>query len=91
MYEMERLILPGLKGNVPGKWACTATGGQQRQWIFYTRNEEAFIAQIKAILAQTGPYSIEFSSSQEPALNVEARDGKGLAEDIPITPKMCLE
>lgn len=91
MYEMERIILPGLKDKVLGKWACTATGGQQRQWIFYTRNEEAFIAQIKAILAQTGPYPIEVSSSQEPALNVEARDGKGLAEDIPITPKMCLE
>lgn len=91
MDEMERLILPAVQGKGLAKWICTMTGGNQRQWIFYTRNHEAFIAQTQAALAQTGPYPIELSTHQEPALNTDVQSGGNRPERIRITPKKCVE
>ncbi|WPN64333.1 DUF695 domain-containing protein [Pseudomonas sp. P9_35] len=91
MNEMERLILPAMQDKGLAKWVCTVTGGKQREWIFYTRNDEAFIAQTRAILAQTGPYPIELSARKEPALSTEMQSGESLPENIRITPKTCVE
>jgi len=70
---------------------CTVTGGQQREWIFYTRSDEAFIAQTQAVLTQTGPYPIELSARKELALGPEVQSGENLHGDIRITPKKCME
>ncbi|WP_458130992.1 DUF695 domain-containing protein [Pseudomonas sp. R3-41] len=91
MDGMERLILPAMQDKGLAKWVCTVTGGKQREWIFYTRNDEAFIAQTRAILAQTGPYPIELSARKEPALSTEIQSGENLSEGIRITPKTCVE
>ncbi|QHF05789.1 DUF695 domain-containing protein [Pseudomonas asturiensis] len=91
MDEMERLILPAVQDKGLAKWVCTVTGGHQREWIFYTRSDEAFIAQTQAVLAQTGPYPIELSARKEPALSTEVKNSENLPEDIRITPKKCVE
>lgn len=91
MDEMERLILPAVQDKGLAKWVCTVTGGNQRQWIFYTRSDEAFIAQTQAVLAQTGPYPIELSARKEPTLSTEVQSSENLTEDIRITPKKCVE
>ncbi|WP_234778835.1 DUF695 domain-containing protein [Pseudomonas amygdali] len=90
MDQMERLILPALQEKGLAKWACTVTGGQQREWIFYTRNNEAFIVQTKAVLAQTGPYPIELSARKEPVLSTEMHKGGNSPGDNRITPKSCV-
>ncbi|WP_256576439.1 DUF695 domain-containing protein [Pseudomonas sp. B11(2017)] len=87
MNEMERLILPAVQDKGLAKWVCTVTGGQQREWIFYTRSDDAFIAQVQTVLAQTGPYPIELSARKEPALSSEVQS----SENIRITPKKCVE
>ncbi|MCK1784098.1 DUF695 domain-containing protein [Pseudomonas sp. TNT11] len=91
MDEMERLILPAVQDKGLAKWVCTVTGGHQREWIFYTRSDEAFIAQTQAVLAQTGPYPIELSARKEQALSTEVQSSENLPEDIRITPKKCVE
>ncbi|MFM9380844.1 DUF695 domain-containing protein [Pseudomonas sp. UV AK001] len=86
MTEMEKLILPALEDKGLAKWICTVTGGQQREWIFYTQSEEAFIAKTRAILLQTGPYPIELSAKREPESSAQS-----LTETIRMTPKKCVE
>ncbi|SDX17478.1 Family of unknown function [Pseudomonas syringae] len=88
---MERLILPALQEKGLAKRACTVTVGKQREWIFYTRNNEAFIDKTKAILAQTGPYPIELSAGKESTLSTEMHNGGNSPGDSRITPKRCLE
>ncbi|MFJ4143043.1 DUF695 domain-containing protein [Pseudomonas sp. NPDC089734] len=91
MDEMERLILLAVQDKGLAKWVCTVTGGHQREWIFYTRSDEAFIAQTQAALAHTGPYPIELSARKEPVLSTEVQNSENLPEDIRITPKKCVE
>ena len=91
MDEMERLILPAVQDKGLAKWVCTVTGGHQREWIFYTRSDEAFIAKTQAVLAQTGPYPIELSARKEQALSTDVQSSENPPEDIRITPKKCVE
>ena len=91
MDEMERLILPAVQDKGLAKWVCRVTGGHQREWIFYTRSDEAFIAQTQAVLSQTGPYPIELSARKEPALSTEMQGSENMPENIHITPKKCVE
>ncbi len=86
MKDMEKLIVPALEDKGLAKWICTVTGGQQREWIFYTQSEEAFIAKTRAILLQTGPYPIELSAKREPESSTQS-----LTENINMTPKKCVE
>jgi hypothetical protein len=87
MEDMESLLLAAAKENGLAKWACTVTGGKQRQWIFYTRDDAVFIARIKSVLAPTGPYPIEFSARRESGLGTDV----DTAQDSRLTPKKCME
>lgn len=87
MEQMRSLIVPSVQEQGLAKWLCTVTGGQQVQWIFYAKSEEAFMAQVKTAQAKGDPYPLVFTTNKEPAPSVEM-DG---AETIRITPKTCLE
>ncbi|NWD76012.1 DUF695 domain-containing protein [Pseudomonas gingeri] len=91
MNKMERLILPAVQDKGLAKWVCTVTGGQQREWIFYTQSDEGFIAKTRGVLAQTGPYPIELSARKEPALSPEVKSGENPPKNTRITPKNCME
>ncbi|WP_192564729.1 DUF695 domain-containing protein [Pseudomonas gozinkensis] len=91
MAEMEKLILPALQDKGLAKWICTVTGGGQREWIFYTQSDEAFIARTQAVLAQTGPYPIELTAKKEAVSGTELQSAENLTEDIRMTPKKCME
>ncbi|RVD79547.1 DUF695 domain-containing protein [Pseudomonas koreensis] len=91
MAEMESLIRSAATDNGLAKWVCTVTGVHQREWIFYARNDAAFITQIHTVLAPTGPYPVELTSRKEPALSAEESGGDRVNQAIRITPKQCVE
>ncbi|MFJ2279514.1 DUF695 domain-containing protein [Pseudomonas sp. NPDC087803] len=87
MEKMQVLIMSAVQENGLAKWICTATGGQQREWIFYTQSDEAFIAKVRAALAQTGPYPIELKAQRDVTPTTLGQ----AAQDIRVTPKLCME
>ncbi len=88
---MEGLIQSAATQNEAAKWVCTVTGVHQREWIFYARNDVAFINEIQKALAPTGPYPVELNSRKEPALNTDESSGDKLTQQIRSTPKQCVE
>ncbi len=54
MAEFEGLMLSAVTESGSAKWVCTVTGVHQREWIFYARNDDAFITRVQATLAPTG-------------------------------------
>lgn len=91
MAEMEGLIRSAVTDSGSAKWVCMVTGVNQREWIFYARNDDAFITRVQTTLAPTGPYPIEFSSRKEPAWNADGLNGEKPTQQIQITPKQCVE
>jgi hypothetical protein len=91
MDEMEDLILPAVKDKGLAKWVCTVTGEHRREWIFYTRSDDAFITRVQAALAPTGPYPIELSGRKEPAWGADGLNGDNQRREFRITPKQCVE
>ncbi|XHF33608.1 DUF695 domain-containing protein [Pseudomonas chlororaphis] len=91
MAEMEKLIVPAVEEKRLAKWVCTVTGGHQREWIFYTQNDEAFTARTRSALSQGGPYPIELSARRDVVLSTGSQPADNLAEVIRITPKKCVE
>ncbi|MGF6131286.1 hypothetical protein ABIA54_000147 [Pseudomonas sp. EB276 TE3739] len=87
MMQMDRLIQAAVAADGSAKWGCTVTGGQRLEWVFYTLDDAAFVSRVQAVLAQTGPYPVEFSSRKQADVSAAVLN----AGEIRLTPKRCLE
>lgn len=87
MEKMQVLIMAAVQENGLAKWVCTATGGRTAGVDLLYAKHEAFITKVRAALAQTGPYPVELKAQRDAAPSV----GRQPAQDIRVTPKLCME
>lgn len=91
MDEMERLVIQAVEEKAQAKLMCTVTGNNQREWIFYAKNNNDFIALVGAALANSAPYPIQISAHNATFFDTQSNVRRTPAGDIIFTPKNCLE
>ena len=80
MDRLEDLLSPVLEGPVLAALVLVSTGENRREWIYYAKSEQAFMAVLNKALTTQSRFPIEIHAAPDPAWTTYEDFRKGVRE-----------